>query len=378
MIVKARSFSKIFPIVVIGVLFACTSEDPLEQTFMNTENSKEENNAIPDTQSEEPIADVRNKQRIIAYFDALIANEQIMVGQQCGDAPDTIAQYYNTYVDLLADLTGRHVGLIGADFGWSSGGNYPVQTLINHWRDGGLVTVSWHADNPFVEGVDVYWDTVADKNAIHLKGLLKDASKTKAWYSYRNELDQVAAALQKLRDAGVTVIWRPFHEMNGSFFWWGTNAYGNQQTNEEDYKALWIDLYHTLTYDYGLDNLIWVYSVVPSETWYAEVTAYYPGDDYVDLVGLDYYGNEPNFPHYEELKALGKTMVMSESGPRDAGYGDWDMMELANILRGKAAYFLQWHSWNGAKVAIKDNKNALELMQSDAVITRDEVLPISF
>jgi len=218
------------------------------------------------------------------------------------------------------------------------------------------------------------WDTVNDKETINLRSLLKDANQTPAWTSYRTELDKIAGALQELRDAGVTVIWRPFHEMNGSFFWWGTNAYGNQQTNEDDYKALWIDLYNTLRWDYGLDNLIWTYSVVPSETWYAEVTAYYPG---VDLVGMDYYGNQPEFPHYEELKVLGKPVVMSESGPREAGYGNWDMMEWANILKGKAAYFLQWHSWNGAEVAIKDNKNVNEMMNSPFVITRGELFPIS-
>ena len=88
---------------------------------------------------------------------------------------------------------------------------------------------------------------------------------------------------------------------------------------------------------------------------------------------MDYYGNEPDFPHFEELKALGKPLVMSESGPREAGYGNWDMMEWATILKGRAAYFLQWHSWSGANVAIKDNKNALEMMNSTTVLTRDEL-----
>ncbi len=327
---------------------------------------------------EGPVFDGRNKDTILNYFESLIENKQLIVGQQCGDAPDSTWWYYNTYVDQLVDKTGRHVGLIGADFGWSSGDNYPVQTLIDHWREGGLVTVSWHADNPFIDKVDVYWDTVKDKDEIHLTALLKGEKQTKAWTSYRTELDKVAGALQKLRDAGVTVIWRPFHEMNGDFFWWGTNAHGNKQTNEADYKALWIDLYNTLRRDYGLDNLIWTYSVVPSETWYAEVTAYYPGNEYVDIAGMDYYGNQPDFPHYEELKALGKPIIISEMGPREAGYGNWNMMDVVNKLKGKAAYFMQWHSWNGAAVAIIDNKNSIEMMNSDAVITRDELLPVSF
>ena len=358
------------------LLFACSPNNDLETPIPNSETMEDDGTAIG-REGNSKTPRILSKEEILAYFDTLIANEQVIVGQQCGDAPDTTAEFYNTYVDQLVDETGRHVGLIGADFGWFSGTDYPVKTLIDHWDNGGLVTVSWHADNPFVDGTDVYWNTVENKNKIDLTSLLKDAPKTEAWTNYRIELDKVAGALQKLRDANVTVIWRPFHEMNGDFFWWGINAHNDKQTNENDYKTLWIDLYNTFRWDYGLDNLIWTYSVVPSMTWYANVKAYYPGSDYVDLVGMDYYGTHPDFPHYEELKSLGKTVVMSEIGPREEGYGNWNMMEVVEKLKGKAAYFLQWHSWNGAGVAIRDNRNTIEMMNSESVITRDEILPIS-
>jgi len=361
----------------IGLLFIGCTSDSIDGNSLNAETMEDEE-AAANPEKKSKTQRILSKAEILTYFDSLIENEQIIVGQQCGDAPDTTASFYNTYVDQLADETGRHVGLIGADFGWFDGDDYPVGTLIDHWQEGGLVAVSWHADNPFVDAVDVYWETVKNKDSINLKALLNDAERTAEWISYRTELDNIAGALQKLRDAGVTVIWRPFHEMNGDFFWWGTNAHGNKQTNEADYKAFWIDLHNVLTHDYGLDNLIWTYSVVPSETWYAGVTAYYPGSDYVDLVGMDYYGNQPDFPHFEELKSLGKTIVMSEIGPREAGYGNWNMMDVVNKLKGKAAYFMQWHSWKGAKVAIKENKNTIEMMQSDAAITRDELLPTNF
>lgn len=370
--------NKILPLLGLLLIFSCSPEHTFDDIMETTENTESIDETESSNTPEGPVFDHRNKETLLTYFESLIESEQLIAGQQCGDAPDSTWWYYNTYVDQLADTTGRHVGLIGADFGWFEGDDYPVEALIDHWRKGGLITVSWHADNPFVDEVDVYWDTVNNRDKINLKALLKSAEPSRELTSYRNELDKVAGALQKLRDAGVTVLWRPFHEMNGDFFWWGTNAHGNLQTNEADYRALWIDLYNTLRLDYGLDNLIWTYSVVPSETWYAGVTAYYPGTEYVDLVGMDYYGNQPDFPHFEELKALGKPLVMSESGPREAGYGNWDMMQWANLLKGKAAYFLQWHSWSGAKVAIKDNKKAIEMMNSDTVITRDELLPTSF
>lgn len=368
---------KILPLLGLFLIFACSPNDPIlnEETKEMLQGSEE-----PQTETisqKEPL-NTWNKADILNYFNELIANEQILVGQHCGDGADTTRSYYNDYVDALTDITGREVGVIGADLGFLSSTNYPVETLINHWNKGGLVTVSWHADNPFQEGYDVYWNTVENKEEINLKSLLKGEPQTEAWTNYRTELDNVAGALQKLQDAGVTVIWRPFHEMNGDFFWWGMNAYNNQQTNEADYKALWIDLYNTLRWDYGLKNLIWTYSVIPHVGWNADVTSFYPGSDYVDLVGMDYYGAHPDFPNYEALKSLGKTIVMSESGPSDENYGNWNMMHLADKLKGKAAYFLQWHSWNGAKVAIKDNKNTIEMMNSNTVITRDELLPDSF
>ena len=376
MIATSIQIRKLFPILGVVFFIGCSTDD-LDTLVIDELMEETGNNINSEENSQTPR--IVSKAEILTYFDSLIESERIIVGQQCGDEAKTTKSYYNTYVNRLADQTGRHVGLIGADFGWGSGDDFPVNTLIDHWEEGGLVTVSWHADNPFVSGgVDVYWDTVENNDKIDFNRLFKDAENSTVRTSYRTELDKVAVALQKLRDSGVKVIWRPFHEMNGSFFWWGTNAHNNKQSNETDYKALWIDLYNTLTYDYGLNNLIWAYSVVPSETWYAEVTAYYPGADYVDLVGMDYYGDQPDFPHFEELKALGKTIVMSEMGPREAGYGNWDMMDVVNKLKGKAAYFMQWHSWDNAAVAIIDNKNTTEMMNSEAVITLDELLPISF
>jgi len=371
---------KILSFLLILLIFACSKIEsdtaevaPIHQEIIN----ETIDNATP--KNDNPISNTgRSKEDILAYFDSLIANGQVIAGQHCGDGADATASYYDTYIDALADMSGRHVGLMGADFGFFSSNDYPVQTLIDHWNEGGLVTVNWHVDNPFVAGYNPYWNTVENKSKIDFDLLLRDSEYGQVRTNYRTELDNIAGALQELRDAGVTVIWRPFHEMNGDFFWWGANDYNNQQTNEADFRKLWIDLYNTLTFDYGLDNLIWTYSVIPDHGWNADVTAFYPGSDYVDLVGMDYYGANPDFPDYDALKSLGKTIVMSESGPKDAGYGNWDMMQFVNAIKGKAAYFLQWHSWNGAAVAIKDNKNTIEMMNSESVITRGEILPTSF
>jgi len=182
---------RILPFIGLILVFSCSPENSSDNLITIIENTNTMEETSASNTPEGPGFEPRNKETILTYFQSLITNKQIIVGQQCGDAPNSTRSYYNTYVDQLADKTGRHVGLIGADFGWFSGDNYPVQTLIDHWRDGGLVTVSWHADNPFVDKVDVYWDTVEDKDQIHLKTLLKGEPQTKAWTSYRTELDKV-------------------------------------------------------------------------------------------------------------------------------------------------------------------------------------------
>lgn len=335
--------------------------------------STSSNEIFEDEENDNPILKNRNKSEILSYFNKLIENNQVIVGQHCGDGTNDIANFYSEYIETLANETGKYVGIVGADLGFNPSTTYPVETLIDHWNKGGLVTLSWHADNPFENGYDVYYNTVENKDNIDLLLLLKSANDNQAKTSYRNELDAIAKVLLKFKTSGVIVIFRPFHEMNGDFFWWGINDYNNQQTNESDYVALWKDLYDTLTNDYGLDNLIWTYSPIPQANWSADVLAFYPGDDVVDIVGIDYYGINPDFPDYDALKSLGKTVVMSEAGPKDSGYGNWDEMELVNKIKGKAAYFLQWHSWSGAAVAIKDNLNANMMMNSKEVITRDEL-----
>ena len=278
----------LFSLLVVLLFFSCNKQDADGGDISSDENLQHTLKLLPEDSVNSTNSKSRSKEEILAYFDGLIANKQLIVGQHCGEGLDTTVDYYNRYIDVLADHTGRHVALMGADLGFFPSNEYPVQALIDYWNKGGLVTVSWHADNPFTDGYNAYCNTAEDISAVNLRSLLKDASRTTAWTNYRTALDNIAGALQKLRDAGVTVIWRPFHEMNGDFFWWGINAHTNQQTNAKDYKSLWIDLYNTLTVDYGLDNLIWTYAVMPYQGWNAEVTAYYAGSDYVDLVGMIY------------------------------------------------------------------------------------------
>lgn len=365
-------------VFLIGLILitACTPREPVDLVPLPQQLALTGQSVPNPSGRAATIPDFRTRENILAYFDELIANEQLIVGQQCGDGPDLTNDYYQDFVASLAGKTNKYTGIVGSDLGYYPGTGYPVNTLIRHWEEGGLVTVSWHADNPFADGYDVYCNAVENNKEINLNSILSSAPESTAKSSYRKELDAVAGALQELRDAGVIVIWRPFPQMNGDQFWWGINACQDQQTNVEGYTALWRDLYTTLTDDYGLDNLLWTYSVMPYLGWNAPVTAYYPGSDYVDLVGMEYYGPIPDFPDYPTLRSLGKTLVFSETGPSEGYEGNWDELQLVSVLAGKAAYFLQWHSYPGTALAIRDNLKANAMMNSERVVTRDEILVI--
>jgi hypothetical protein len=193
-------------------------------------------------------------------------------------------------------------------------------------------------------------------------------------------MDKKAEWLAELRDAGVVVLWRPFHEMNGGGRWWG----GRDQTK---FINNWKHMFDYFTDTKGLNNLLWVYGPMKEMSGVESVEYYYPGDDYVDIVGMSYYlwtdtlsniGNEG----YPELLGLGKVFALTEFGPcahtcGEGGGGEppadcYDYSTLPGEIQShcpKSVYFLPWHSnW-----AMVNQRNARQLLNDPWVMTRDEV-----
>lgn len=140
----------------------------------------------------------------------------------------------------------------------------------------GIITISWHPDNPASK--KSAWDSTQAVKYV-LKG---GALHTK----YRGWLLRVANFLNDLKDSKgytIPVVFRPYHEMNGSWFWWGQ---GN--CTVEEYKKLWKETVDILSNDFNVHNLLYAYSVNTFQTK-EEYLKYYPGDDYVDILGVDIY-----------------------------------------------------------------------------------------
>jgi mannan endo-1,4-beta-mannosidase len=145
---------------------------------------------------------------------------KVLSGQFAGYSPDT----FNTQqVELIAQQTGQTPAILGCD--WACGWNYktPPENIIDyscnpalkaHWSKGGFVTVNMHLPNPSSSNGGGY----KDRGNLNFADLLNINSETgKRWYRF---LDRMAEGLSDLQRAGVTVLFRPFHEMNGDWFYW--------------------------------------------------------------------------------------------------------------------------------------------------------------
>lgn len=226
-----------------------------------------------------------------------------------GNTPESADERLET----IEQETGRYPAMTGADFGALSASMQEVTDwLIDKHREGYIVAASYHMENPvtgaWVDDIDLEGQTLCDIPENE---------------NYQEAVDELAGYLQQLDEAGVVLLWRPFHEMNGNWFWWG------YENHDRCFDDLWRDLYERLEEDHGLDNLLWVYSpnAPMNSSHRRHLMSGYPGDEYVDIVGLDKYGAgiEEQLDldiGYERLVETGKPFMLNEFGGRDSNPED--------------------------------------------------------
>lgn len=267
---------------------------------------------------------------------------------------------------LMEDIhtkTGHSPGLLGADYAdFRKGGlvcDKANAAAIAWWRQGGLVTISAHLYNP----ANPNGGGLRDKG-VDLAALLEPGTETHD--RWMRELDQLASGLRELKDAGVVVLWRPFHEMNGGWFWWGAK-------DPATFVKVWRHMFDYFTTTQKLDNLLWVYGPNHGEN----AAAYYAGDAYVDLTGLDAYTDFIDLEHikgYAGVAALGKPFGFTEYGPHGPQNppGDYDYRRfIAGIEKNFPAtcFFM---SWNG-KWSLARNTYEKELLEHPWMINLEDL-----
>ena len=176
-------------------------------------------------------------------------------------------------MDLILEITGKLPAIRGLDF--MNDDFDGVVSRAKSWHEkGGIVTICWHT-GVYGRGYEESLGDDPDFNTLLTEGTEEYNGMTASW-------DRAAAALKELQDAGIAVLWRPFHEFDGGWFWWGKGG-------SKNFIRLWQMMYKYFTEEKGLNNLIWVlgYSGEVRNGWY-------PGDEYCDIIGSDTYDNSTN------------------------------------------------------------------------------------
>lgn len=160
------------------------------------------------------------------------------------------------------------------------------------------------------------------------------------------------------RKKGVNVLWRPFHEFDGQWFWWGKGG-------AENFKRLWILMYDHFTEDLGLNNLIWVLGYSHNGK---DMKKWYPGDEYCDIVGADSYEVAENgaekrlYTGVNKVAKNRKPLWMHECG---------QIPTVEQLEKTPWGSFMTWHTEWLIDTNTKESLNAI--YNSDYVITLDEL-----
>jgi len=227
-------------------------------------------------------------------FDLL----QSLYGNKIISGTTAVVDWNTSQAEQVNEWTGKYPAMNTYDFinihaskdinpeGWL---DYSDISGVKNWAaEGGVVSAMWHWQVKNNAGTGYTCTqgtgdaaTSFDASKVYVDGT---AENTLA----KQQLSQVCGYLKKMQDAGIPVIWRPLHEAAGNtyeydggtaWFWWGAKG-------ADVYKQLWQWMYNYMVNEQGLNNLIWVWT---SQT---KDGSWYPGNDYVDIIGRDIYGGQ--------------------------------------------------------------------------------------
>lgn len=261
----------------------------------------------------------------------------------------------------VKSVTGSHPAVIGVDFSGLSG-EPPAQIEANKkhlikiigdtYDRGGVVTVAWHFNNP-LSNTSFYWNDSTAKASV--KHLIPGGSANELYKSILKNLAFVATNTKGKDGKLVPMIFRPYHEFDGDWFWWGRS-----HASIEDFKTLWRFTVSYLRDSLKVHNFIYAFS--PDNRFDSEAAFLerYPGDHWVDMVGMDNYGDFGRDGKYDleagyqKLKIVsdyaakaGKLAAFTETGLESIADSSWWTESLLKTLKMsnlKLSYVLVWRN----------------------------------
>ena len=231
---------------------------------------------------------------------------------------DSLSEYKH-----VNDVTGKYPAIIGADF--LNDAAAAVKIATQQWKRGGFVTLTWHQSSPAITFQGEFKTVQTKMSNEDFQQLVTPG--TPLYNTWLDHIDRMAQYLKTLQDNGVVVLWRPYHEMNGRWFWWGDKGTA--------FRQLWVNMYERYTNFHHLNNLIWVFG---PNIGCSDPAIFFPGSQYVDIGGLDIYNStrKMDIAQHDHIKSVmnGKLIAMTESG----------LLPPADEMIGKTEYvwFMPW------------------------------------
>ncbi|MEE5992984.1 MAG: glycosyl hydrolase [Oscillospiraceae bacterium] len=342
--------------------------------------------------------------KVMTYLNS-VYGEHILSGQQ---------EIYNygphgveTEFEYIKEKTGKLPAIRGFDLGNSCNpitscfGEDGVSDRMLQWAaNGGLVESTFHLNVPknfanYTMGDSLGFNdtTYSEKTDFSPSKAAQEGTKENEFYT--KALDTLAEKLLTLQEKGVPVLWRPLHEaqgnlpdeskgqISGSWFWWGSEG-------EKPYKELWLYTYKYLTETKGCHNLIWEWNTYD----YANSADWYPGDEYVDIIGFDKYNCTkyvdngsgqwvPELEHNDSSIADTFYSIMKRynNAKMVALMENDSFSTLDNLTMDKAGwlYFMTWYDGGSDDINFLSNpifnteKDLIDMYTSDYCITLDEL-----
>lgn len=320
---------KILAVVLIAVILcsALLIINPFEKKEYTLSNSDADENA----------------QKLFSYI-ANIQGNFVLSGQQ--ESTWMGSADYET--DYISDCTNKLPAIKGFDYMNDDFEGVNERALAWH-KKGGIVTICHHCGSDFSgEWKDCMEDEVRNWDKMLTEG-------TKEYDKMIKGMDKAAESLKQLQSQGVPVLWRPFHEFDGNWFWWSKGG-------SEYFKKMWQIMYDRYTNYHKLNNLIWVLGFSDqgekSKQWY-------PGDEYCDIIGADTYQLDLFGKLYRKMKGItsdDKPICLHECGKNPT---------VDQLKKAPYCWFMTWHT-----EYLTDNNSPEELKalyDSETVITLDEI-----
>lgn len=278
-----------------------------------------------------------------AVFEYIVNSDAVLSGQQ----ESTWMGSSEYEMDYIFGTSGKYPVIRGLDY-MNDDFDGVNQRAIEWWNKGGIVTICWHCGSDFSgEWNDCMESEVKDWSLMLTQG-------TEEYDRMIDGMDKAAKALLELKEQNVVVLWRPFHEFDGNWFWWSKGGADN-------FRKLWITMYERYTEYWKLDNLIWVLGF--SDQGERSIS-WYPGDEYCDIIGADTYNPEIYSKLYRKMKHItfaNKPVCLHECG---------DNPDIQEFEKQDWCWFMTWHT---EYLTERNTKNELNgLYNSEIILTLDE------